>query len=315
MASEALAGRRRPSPKTLIIDPLIVVGAPRSGTSTLFAALSSHPELWSLYTEGAFIFDGPFHPRKRAWESHVVTEDDFDARSAERLVRLLYEHAGNLERLPFGRSLPLKVRGRSELTRPISMISRPLKRPPIRVVEKTIPNILRIRYLKRLFPGARFLHLTRHPRSNIAALYRGWNDPVRHHDFPLPEGFTIVGHDGPYWSFVLPPGWRSMNGRTLVEVCAFQWKSCHGRCLADVSSFEPSAYFRLRFEDLISDPVASLQNVARWAGLSEEPFLRFRNGLPRINPTRHERQGSISERELEAALAATEEVAALLGYA
>ena len=298
----------------LIVNPVIIVGTPRSGTSTLFTALSSHPELWSLYTESAFILDGPFHPQHRGWDSHVLTEEDYEQRMGEDITKEFYRHAGNLERLPFGRRLPLKVRGRPSLTRPISIISRPLKRPPIRIVEKNIPNILRTRFLRRLFPGARFLHLTRNPRSSIAAMYRGWKDPVLHHDFPLPGGFTIAGHTGRHWSFVLPPDWRSMEGRTLVEVCAFQWRVCHERCLADVSSFDSDSYLRIRFEDLLSAPLDTLGSVARWAGVSEQPFGRFRKGLPRINPTRYAVNEIIPEQELEASLQGTALTARTLGY-
>ena len=35
----------------------------------------------------------------------------------------------------------------------------PLKRPPIRIVEKSPKNVFRIRFLRALFPDARFLHL------------------------------------------------------------------------------------------------------------------------------------------------------------
>ena len=41
----------------LICDPIIIVGAPRSGTSMLFQALSTHPDLWSLYRESQRVLE------------------------------------------------------------------------------------------------------------------------------------------------------------------------------------------------------------------------------------------------------------------
>lgn len=211
----SIASRRSLSP--LIKEPIIIVGNPRSGTSSLFAVFSSHPELWSLHRESWAILDGPLHPRYRNWESNVVTEADLDAQLDGYLKGQFVRRVGNLEKVPFGRFIPVKGRGKRSAAGTIRLMSRPWKRPPLRIVEKTIPNIVRIRFLKALFPDARCVQLVRHPRQNISAIYRAWHQARRHHDVPSP-GFEIRGHVGRYWSFVLPPGWRSQHGKTLMEV-------------------------------------------------------------------------------------------------
>jgi hypothetical protein len=309
-----LSTAERRSPSGLITAPIIIVGNPRSGTSTLFATLFSHPDLWSLHSESLPILDGPLHPRHRGWESNVATEADLDPDLGAHLKAEFFRRAGNLEKVPFGRFVPVKGRGKRTATRAISLVSRPWKRPPLRLVEKTIPNILRIRFLKALFPDARFVHLVRHPRQNIAAMYRGWRQERWHHDFPLPDGFVIRGHQGRYWSFVLPPGWKSQHGRTLMEVCAFQWAACHQRCLEDSTSLDPGAYIRIQWEDLIAHPAETLSELATWADLDPGPFNRFARGLPRINYRKDSTKQDVPWGEVETVLPQVADVAKHFGY-
>jgi hypothetical protein len=298
----------------LIVDPLVIVGTPRSGTSTLHATLSSHPTLWSLYAESLTILDGPMHPRNRGWESHALTERDLTNDLRASLQEQFFRRLGNLEVLPVGRLVPLRGRGKPYFTRMIASGSKPFKRAPIRMVEKTIPNILRTRFLAGLFRGCRVLHLTRHPRTNVAAMYRGWRDPRRHHDFPLPQGFELVGHPGRYWSFVLPPGWQSQNGKSLMEVCAFQWAVCHKRCIDDTASFDRDRYLQLHLEDLLENPVDVLRQVAAWAEVDPRPFERFSRGLPRINYRKEGPKASVPWNEVESVLPSVSDVATRLGY-
>ncbi len=261
------------------------------------------------------MLDGPFHPGYRGWESHVLTEADLDPGVAPELRKRFFDAAGNLERIPLGRFVPLRGRGKPELSPLIAGLSRPFKRPPVRIAEKHIPNILRIRFLDALFSDARFLHMTREPLSNLNAMYRAWNHPLRYKDFPLPEGFHIAGYDGASWSFVLPPGWRSMDGKTLPEVCAFQWASCHQRCLEDVASIDGSRYLRVRFEDLVADPFEALSRIASWARLDAGPFRKFEDGLPRINVSKpHVPEVAVPREEIRNVLPAVRDVARSLGY-
>jgi hypothetical protein len=297
----------------LIRDPIIIVATPRSGSSSLFAALTSHPDLWSLHSESRAVLDGPFHPKYRGWESHALTEQDLDPEIAPELRRRFFDGVGNLERIPLGRFVPLRGRGKPEISPWIAALSRPFKRAPVRIAEKHIPNILRIRFLDALFPDARFLHLTREPFANLSALYRAWNHPARYKDFPLPEGFRIEGYDGDSWSFVFPPGWRSLEGSTLSEVCGFQWASCHERCLEDVARIDPARYLRVRFEDLIADPSGALSTIAAWAELDPRPFRRL-DGLPRINVTKRVPEVSVPVEEIRAVLPSLNDVAGALDY-
>ncbi len=307
-----------PSPDQLIRDPIVVLAAPRSGSSVLFAALSAHPDLWSLYRESNAILEGPFHPAGRGWISNALTAEDLDGESRSQLIRRFFDQAGNVDRIPLARNLPIRGRGRRRISSAIAVASRPFKHAPIRLVEKSPKNSLRVPFVRALFPDARFVHLTRQPDANIASLYRAWLIPDRFKTYPLPEDFHIKGYDGSGWSFVLQPGWRALNGHALAEVCADQWRACNQTILHDLADLTGTTdrVIRIRFEDLVADPMETLARLASWADLEPGGFSRFRSGLPVVqgSPPAIGDERRLVRSEVESVLAGVEAVAALLGY-
>ncbi|MDP9330350.1 MAG: sulfotransferase [Actinomycetota bacterium] len=312
-------GSLRPAPSSrnigrLIRRPIVLLGLPRSGTSTLMAMLSTHPALWSLHRESTHIVeDLSFHPMRHGW-SHELSADDLDESARRDLERRFYREAGNLEVLPFSRFAPVRGRGKRRAAQAITLVSRPFRRPPIRIVEKSVPNVMRIMFLRELFPDAQFLHLTRHPRANLAAMYRGWNNTERHNDYPLPDGFRIVGYEGNAWAFFLPPRWQSCDGRTLMDVCELQWRMGHERCLAASNILPAGDYLRLKFEDLLVSPTEALGSVASWAGIDPAPFDRFSARLPRINAGSSSSSSEVPGEALARAVEELEPLTRRLGY-
>lgn len=306
-------GSHEPS---LIRQPIVILAAPRSGSSALHAALSAHPDLWSRYRESNDLFEGPFDLRQTGAASHALTEHDLDQETRELLLHGFFRTMGNLQRLPFAQHVPLRGLGRRWASQAIALITAPLKRPPIRIVEKSPRNVFRIRFLRELFPDARFLHLTRDPRGNVASLYKGWRTPGRYETHPLPEGFRIAGYEGSAWNFVLQPGWERLEGRTLAEVCADQWRACNDACLRDLRSFPPATVMRVRYEDVVARPVEALRSIAGWAELDPVPFDRFERGLDTIQATSkpHPEKWRALEPEIRSVLDQVEGVASLLGY-
>jgi LPS sulfotransferase NodH len=300
----------------LIRDPIVILAAPRSGSSLLFGLLSSHPKLWSLYRESNELLEGPFDPLTSGRSSNALAERDLDRDSRDWLLRAFFARAGNLEVIPPFRRLPLEGRGRRRVSITIAKLSAPFKRPPIRLVEKSPKNSLRVPFMRALFPDARFLHLTRDPRSNIASLVRAWQTPDRYKTYPLPPGYRIEGYDGTSWSFMLQPGWLELNGRTLAEVCADQWRACNEASLRDLAEIEGARTLRLRYEDLISDPIASLRLIASWADLEARPFDRFARGLPALQSATppDERKWLALRDEVERVLPLVRDARGKLGY-
>ncbi len=266
----------------LIARPLVVLGAPRSGTTMIFQALSTHPDLWSLYRESQAVIGTYFPTEMVPGCSVFVSADDVDDATADAIQRSFYDSVGNAEasHRAVGRRIPLIARAR--LSKVLTRLGGDRKTPPIRIVEKTPDNCFRIEMLLRAFPDAQFVYVVRDPRGSIASIYRGWTEESRFQRFELPPGFTIKGYPGTHWCFGLPPGWEGLDGSTVMEICAHQWRLYNEYCGRDLPT-DPGRVFRIRYEEVAADPGPVLAELARWAELDPVPLERYSRKLPVVN--------------------------------
>ncbi len=266
----------------LITRPLIVLGAPRSGTTMIYQALSTHPDLWSLYRESQAVIGTYFPAEMTPGSSMVVGADDVDDDTATAIRRAFYEAVGNVEAShgAVGRRVPLIVRSR--LSGVLTRLGAARKAPPIRMVEKTPDNCFRIQMLLRVFPDAQFVYVVRDPRGSIASMYRGWTEEARFQRFELPPGFAIADYPGTHWCFGLIPGWEELEGATVMEICAHQWRLYNDYCGRDLPA-DPDRVLTVRYEDMAADPGPVLARLAGWAHLDPGPLDRYSRKLPVVN--------------------------------
>ena len=62
----------------MFTKPIIILGAPRSGTTILTRCLAMHPDLWHLPGESHSILEGPFHPALIGYRSNKVGSEMVD---------------------------------------------------------------------------------------------------------------------------------------------------------------------------------------------------------------------------------------------
>lgn len=285
----------------MITRPLIVIGAPRSGTTILFRCLALHPELWHLPAESHAILEGPLHPRLTGYESNRATADSVTDAVAGALRRRFYARAINLARLGVDparfaveRGLADRIVNRAAILA-LGAISRGRRPPTIRFLEKTPKNSLRVPFLRRLFPDARFIWLRRHPVSNTDSLVAAWHSsdrlgPFRRERFAT-AGYPIAGelelrdYRGRWWKFALVPGWRALRGRAVADVALWQYCQCNHWAWTDLAALgEPDAVFDLRYEEFVADPVDFVRRIFAWAELPPCPAAEaFAARLPRVN--------------------------------
>jgi Sulfotransferase family len=282
---------------TRVSQPIVLLGAPRSGTTMLFNVLSGHPDLWSLYRESDLIIEKFFPVRMEPGCSDVVESDEVSDECAAEIAQAFVTSVGNMGsghfalsnamssflRTATGRRL-VQLPGVSKLR--LSMIfsrmgsQKDLK--TIRVVEKTPENCFRVQMLERVFPDARYIFLTRDPRKSIASIYTGWTESDEFSRFEFPRDFAIEEYRGSSWCFGLIPGWEDLNGAELIEVCARQWLSYNIRCRTDLPT-DADRSLTVSYEDLVAGPGELLDRIADWSGLDRKPFERFRESLPVVN--------------------------------
>src|SRR3954468_16814436 len=111
----------------MLTRPIIIVSAPRSGSTLLLETLAASPDLWSVGGESHAVIEGiPWlHPGSRGWESNRLGRADADART----IRLLRRRFSAAVRDRVGRRAPVGP-------------------PRVRLLEKTPRNALRIPFLR-----------------------------------------------------------------------------------------------------------------------------------------------------------------------
>lgn len=256
-AAAPAAAQARPVVRTPDYDrPLIIVAAPRSGSTALFETLAVTPQLTNPGGEAHWLVEGfqMFRPGAPGIDSNRLTAD-----------RLTPEIA-----------LAMKSRLAEKLVGPDGAR---VDAERVRLLEKTPKNALRIPFFNALFPDARFVFLWREPEENISSILDAWRAGgwVTYPQLP--------GWDGP-WSLLLPPGWQALKGRPLPEVAASQWATTNRIIMDDLAQLPAERRHVVRYSDFVADPAAVIRGVCGFADLEFDAALSERTGgdLP---PSRH----------------------------
>jgi len=152
-------------------------------------------------------------------------------------------------------------------------------RAGMRWLEKTPKNALRMPFFDRLFPDALFVFLWRDPRENLSSIIEAWK-AGRWVTYP-----ALKDWDGP-WSMLLPPGWQDLRGRPLEEVAAAQWERTNRTVLADLRTLPRQRWLSVQYEELVSDPRATIEAICAFAGITFDAALSARVSAE-LPPARH----------------------------
>jgi len=258
--------------------PVFIVAAPRSGSTLLFETLALNDAFWTLGGEGhAHVEAIPaLNPRSRGFESNRLVEHDATPTVCAQL-------RDNYRRSSVGLDSDTK-----------------------RFLEKTPKNALRIRFLRKCFPDARFVFLYRRPESNISAMMEAWRSGrfVTYPDLP--------GWFGSPWSLVLIPGWRDLIGKSLAEIASRQWCTVNESVLEDLSRLPRHCWMSIRYEDVVAQPRESLSHVCAFCEVPvgealdralSRPLRPSRYTLTAPDPVKWRRIEAAMEPFLAAALA------------
>lgn len=221
--------------------PVFVIGAPRSGTSLLFAILRSSSKLAHWPGEAHEVWEAYYHPALRGWDSNLLRASDLNNKAAGYINQQFFMIAGSRRRF----------------------------------IDKTPRNALRFGFLEALFPDARYVYLRRDGRDNVNSLINAWRTP-RYRTYRLPEPHSIPTVDPAWWKFVLYPGWRNDAAGPLEVVCANQWVICNDHALAAAREIDEERWIEIRYEDLVDRPVEEIRRVMEALELPYEDGVRRR---------------------------------------
>lgn len=229
--------------------PVIIVAAPRSGSTALYETLAVTPQLHNPGGEAHWLVEGmrPFVPGAPGVDSNRLTAERMSPEVSAAMRARLTERLKTADDQPAG------------------LVDK------VRLLEKTPKNALRIPFFNALFPDARFVFLWRDPAENISSIIDAWRSGGW---ITYPQ---LQGWDGP-WSLLLPPGWQTLKGRPLPEVAAYQWRVTNETIMDDLSALPADRRHVVSYADFVADPASVMRGIADFADLEFDSALADRTG-------------------------------------
>lgn len=242
-------------------NPILLVGAPRSGTKMLRELMKLHP-----------CVKGELFEEERIWcwgNSNAM----YSYLSPSVVTREIRQHI------------------RQHFFRKIS-------KENTRFIDKNTCNSLRLDYVRSIFPESKIIHIIRDGRSATASLRVRWQRPfdwryiLREKAFPIKElPFFIsrqirynvhrfmskgqhAGLYGPRFEGIR----QTVKSEPLLKVCALQWMSCVCAVLESKNGIPGQQFHEVRYEQIVKDPVSVLSSLFDYLEIEiDTHFLRKAN--------------------------------------
>jgi hypothetical protein len=144
---------------------------------------------------------------------------------------------------------------------------RPASALPVRMLEKTPKNALRIPFLAAVFPEAQFIYLHRAPQQTLASMMEAWTSG-RFRTYPELPGWT-----GAPWSLLLIPDWKSLIGAELNEIVARQWATTTKIMLDDLETLAPARWRAIDYDAFLEAPQTVAADICETFGLTWDRAL------------------------------------------
>jgi hypothetical protein len=271
-AAQSLALRRRIEQTRIEHPPLFVIGHWRTGTTLLHELLTldsrfAFPRNYDCFVPHHFLlskrFFGPvigwLLPNRRPMDDMLVDpelpqEDEFAIGalgSPTPYTRIAFPNHGpkDLQMLNLDEASPECVaRFRSAIEYFFKALTLHYGNKPL--VLKSPPHTGRIRWLAEWFPGARFIHLSRHPYQVVPSTMRLW--PALDHV----QGLQIPRY---------PPD-------ELLDYVNTAYRLMYGGYFRQRQQIPSEQLIEVRFEDLTASPESELERIyahLRLGGLDE----------------------------------------------
>lgn len=243
--------------------PVIIIAAGRSGTKMLRDVLCTHSQLVTWPCD-------EINPIWRYGHARYPTDELRPEHASDRVVRYV---RGRFEELP-------RLMGTGA-----------------RVVEKTCANSLRVEYVHRIVPAARFLHLVRDGRDVAASARRRWTGDVEA-EYVLRKARWVPLRDAPWYALSFAGNrvrrllstekrlgsWgprfegidQAVREHELIEVCGMQWAHCVEAARSAFDRIPAEQVMEIRYETLVREPVSVFDEVFRFCDLDFEGGCRER---------------------------------------
>lgn len=237
------------------IQPIILIGPARSGTKILRDTIATHSSISKIGFDINFIW--------KRYNEHIEHDQLTPAEATEKVRAYVQRYfQGQAKGKPF-------------------------------VIEKTVSNTLRIPFVLKIFPEAKFVFLLRDGRDAVESVMRQWgvapdgNYLVK--KFLSVPFFDVLPYVIKYaidliriklklkttesyvWGVKYPNFEPDLANKPLLEFCSIQWNACVNAMLRDRDLVGDQA-IHVRYEEFINNPQAVLDPIAKFLGLQDQVF-------------------------------------------
>jgi hypothetical protein len=338
LESKAL-GRRLAQAK--VDRPVYICGLPRAGTTITLQMLSEHPDVGTHKYADFLMPYAPFWWNKiypkvpvNAMNTPVqrVHRDRIEVtrHSAEMGEEILWEQffprihdESAVSVLDDRSSNPSFERFYREHLAKLLMVR---ERP--RYVSKAIMCVLRMKYIRKMFPDARFLLYVRNPIDHCASLLkqdRIWDEMLRedprqltiieltgHHEFGSRQILANLGDGGAVLREIHELREQGRNARARARYWAYMYSFVLEQIASDPALAE--AITIVRYEDLCGNSGATIDRILSHAGLAQDSFAEGRAKYADKLSLPEYYRPSFNEEELSDIVETTNAVASQFGY-
>lgn len=236
--------------------PIIIIGAPRSGTNMLRDVL--------LQASG--VCSWPCDEINYIWRHGNVRfpSDEFGVEQASPSVKSYIQKQFNTLQSKHNNAI---------------------------VLEKTCANSLRCEFVNEVFPQARYIFIYRDGIDAVASAKHRWkaNLDVRYilqklkyvplSDLPF-YGFRYLANRVhlffskekrlAFWGPSLNDMDAVLKNNSLTEVCAIQWQQCLERAESFLDTLAVDRVIKVRYEDFVAQPEAEISRLVDFIGVASE---------------------------------------------
>lgn len=202
-------------------------------------------------------------------------------------------------------------------------------------VEKTVSNTLRLPFVHRILPDAKYVHLIRDGLEVTESAMRCWQEPPDYRRllsklraFPW---LSCGGYVTAYARTLLKqavshnqrlPSWgpryagidEDVKQESLAYVCARQWRECVEMVLGDQHVVSEANWIEIRYEDLVNDPSAIARRLADFVGTKCRDRM-ISHATKHVQKPTSSKVRHLSSEDLNTAHCIVDPLAERLGYA